>query len=349
MHPDRPVAAAGVDSAAMRYALSVPLQDFTMAELPELARTAEALGYTDAWSGEVDGPDIFTPLAAIALGSNLRIGTAIVNVFNRSPQPIAASAVSLSELAPGRFILGVGAGSANIIERWSGIPFEKPVTRVREMVQVLKALLAGERVVFEGETIRVNGLRLSRLPEQPVPIHVAGLRGKMLEVAGAHGDGAILNWLSADDVRKSVAVTKQAAVDAGRDPDALEFSARLFVSLDPPDAPDTNEVLRRWVTSYLNVPTYKAFMEWLGHGPALQPMWDAWEAGDRKAAVANVPEEALREFFIAGTPAERQAHLRRYAAAGLNTAFFHFMTNATDPVKRREIVMQGIRDMAPPR
>ena len=269
-------------------------------------------------------------------------------MFTRGPQPIAAAALALSELAPGRFVLGLGAGSANIVERWNGITFAKPVTRVREMVQVMRGLLNGERVVFEGETLHVNGYRLARPPQQPVPIHVAGLRGGMLSVAGAYADGAILNWLAADDVRKSVATTKAAAVAAGRDPEALEFSARIFVSLDEPDAPDTNQVLRRWVTNYLNVPTYKAFMLWLGHGESLQPMWDAWDGGDRKGALAAVPESALKEFFITGTPAERRAHLQRYWDAGLHTAFFHFMTNETDLLKRREIVMQGIRDMLPP-
>jgi probable F420-dependent oxidoreductase len=330
-----------------RWALSVPLEDWTLAELPALAREAERLGYADAWSGEVDGTDIFSPLAAIALGSNMRVGTAIVNVYTRGPAAIAASAAGMAQLAPGRFVLGLGAGSANIIERWNGLRFEKPVARVREMAQFLRQALTGERVVFNGETFQVDGYRLGSPPPQPVPIHIAALRGRMLEVAGAYGDGVILNWLSAEDVKKSVAVARQAAEEAGKDPAAIEVSARIFVSLDEPGTPDTNAVLRRWVTSYLNVPTYKKFMQWLGHGESLEPMWDAWDRGDRKAALALVPEAALTDFIVTGTPAERRAHLQRYFEAGLDTAFFHFMCNEPDPVKHREITMQGIRDMAP--
>jgi probable F420-dependent oxidoreductase len=330
-----------------RYALSVPIAEFTLAELGAVAREAEALGYTDAWSGEADGVDIFTPLATVALGSGLRVGTAIVNVFTRGPQTIAASALALSELAPGRFVLGLGAGSANIVQNWNGGQFDRPVTRVREMVEVVRRLLAGERVVFEGETVRVAGFRLHHPAADPVPIHIAALRGGMLATAGRHADGAILNWLSVEDVRKSVAVARSAASEAGRDPATLEFSARLFVSLDPPEASETNDVLRRWVTNYLNVPTYKAYMQWLGHGEALQPMWDAWEAGDRKAALAAVPGSALSDFFITGTPEERRAHVRRYFAAGLDTAYLLFMSNEPDLDRRRSIVMQGIRDMAP--
>jgi probable F420-dependent oxidoreductase len=330
-----------------RWALSVPLEDFTLRELPDVALEAAALGYSDMWSAEVDGSDCFSPLAALAMRTELRLGTAIVNAYTRGPQAIASAALGMASLAPGRFVLGIGSGSAITVERWNSLKYYRPATRVKEVVQVVRAALAGERVVFKGETININGFKLSRLPDQPIPIHVAGLRAGMLGVAGEVADGAILNWLGAGDVHKSIATTRLAAEKAGRDPMALEFSARLFVSLDEPGAPDTNEVLRRFVTFYLNVPTYRRFMEWLGRGPDFVPMWEAWDGGDRKEAVARVPQRALDELFIVGSPKQRRAHLQRYFDAGLDTAFMHFMTNETDPLKRKAMVRQAIKDMAP--
>lgn len=330
-----------------RWGLSIPLEDFDLRELCSFANEAAELGYTDMWSAEVDSTDCFSPLAALAMTTDLRLGTAIANAYTRGPQVLASHALSMSILAPGRFILGIGAGSKNIIERWNGGSFERPLTRVRETVEVVRRALQGERVVFAGETVQVNGFRLSRLPQTPVPIHIAALRGRMLEMAGATGDGVILNWLGAEDVRRSVAVARAAAERAGKDPAALEFSARLFVSLDEPGAPDTNEVLRRFVTFYLNVPTYKAFMHWLGRGPDFAAMWSAWDAGDRKSAVDLVPQRALDELFIVGSPARRRAQLQAYFDAGLDTVFMHFMTNETEKEKRRAMVRQALVDMGP--
>ena len=194
-----------------RWSLSVPLDHFTLAEHVEIAKEAESLGYTDAWSFEVDALDCFTPLAAVAQATKLRLGTPLANVYTRGPATLASSAAAMGEMAPGRFNLGIGSGSQPIVEMWNGGKFQKPATRVKEMAQFLRQALAGERVVFDGEIIKVNGFRISRPPSAPIPIHIAALRGGMLKVAGEVGDGAIINWLSAEDVKKSVAVVREAA------------------------------------------------------------------------------------------------------------------------------------------
>ena len=170
-----------------RWALSVPLDAFALAEHAEIAREAERLGYTGAWSFEIDGVDGFSPLAVVGMATRLRVGIAIANVFTRGPATLAISAAGIAEIAPGRFCLGVGAGSQPIVEAWNGGRFDRPARRVREMVQFLRAALAGERVVFRGETFSVDGFRLSRPLEHPVPLHVAALRPGMLRIAGEVG------------------------------------------------------------------------------------------------------------------------------------------------------------------
>lgn len=331
-----------------RWSLSVPLEGCTLGELGEVAREAERLGYTDAWSYEVDGVDGFTPLAMVGAATGMRVGTAIANVFTRGPATLALQAAALAEVAPGRFCLGVGAGSQVIVEGWNGGAFVKPLTRVREMVQILRAALAGERVVFAGQTLRVDGFRLTRPPARPVPIHVAALRPGMLRLAGEVGDGVILNWLSPEDVPKSVAIAREAARKAGRDPAGLEFSARLFVHVDPP-GPAADQVARRHITAYLNVPVYRAFHEWLGRAEALRPMWQAWERGDRRAAVAAVPAAVVDDLIVRGSLDEIRARLARYFAAGLDTAFLSFQTAETDPARRRQVVLRAMQELAPAR
>ena len=331
---------------AKRLSLSVPLDGFTLAEHGPLAREAERLGYTDAWSFEVDGIDCFTPLAAVALATRMRVGTAIANVYTRGPATLAVSAAGLAELAPGRFCLGIGAGSQPIVETWNGGRFERPATRVREMAQVLRRALAGERVVFHGETLSVDGFRLTRPPAEPVPIHIAALRPGMLRVAGEVGDGAIINWLAAADVPRSVQVVREAAQKAGRDPDSVEITARLLINVDPP-SPASDLAMRRQVAGYLNVPVYRAFHEWLGRGEALGPMWEAWTSGDRKAAVAAVPDEVVGDLIIRGTMPEIRAHVQRYLEAGVDTAFLSVSTLEADPVQMRAVLADAVRALAP--
>jgi len=332
--------------AQKRWSLSLPLDGFIIPEYPDIAQEAERLGYTDAWSSEVDGLDCFTPLVAIGQATRLRLGTAIANVYTRGPATLAMSAASLAERAPGRFCLGIGTGSQVIVERWNGIPFHRPAVRMREMVQFLKQALAGERVVFQGETFAVNGFRLSQPPSQPVPIHIAALRPMMLRIAGAAADGAILNWLSAEDVRQCVAVVRKAAAQAGRDPETVEMTARLFVMIDP-QTPESNLGVRRHINAYLNVPTYAAFQQWLGREEILTPMWQAWSNGDRKAAVAAVPEQVIKDLLIRGSTEEMRAHIRRYMDAGIDTAFLQFFTFETDATRKRALVLDAMRALAP--
>jgi probable F420-dependent oxidoreductase len=327
-----------------RWALSVPYE-FGLGELPGLAQEMEGLGYTDAWSFEIDGADAFTPLALLATTTNMRLGTAIANVYTRGPATLAMQAASIADLAPGRFVLGIGSGSQPIVESWNNLSFRRPATRVKEMVAFLRRALAGERVVFEGSTFSVDGFRLSRVPQQPVPIHVAALRPGMLKAAGEVADGVCLNWLSAEDVRKSVKTVREAAVAAGRDPDAIEVTARLMVNIDPP-GPAQVVAVRRHIAAYLNVPVYREFHEWLGR-TSLQGMWDNWAAGDRKAATAAISDQTVDELIVRGSPAERRAHVQRYLDSGVDTVFMSLATTEPDLARRQELTIQAIRDHAP--
>ena len=329
-----------------RLALSVPFDGFALSEHAELAREAERLGYGDAWSLEADGIDCFAPLAVVGAATSMRLGTAIANVFTRGPATLAMCAAGIAEVAPGRFCLGIGAGSQPIVESWNGGVFNRPASRVRETSQFLRRAFTGERVVFRGQTFSVDGFRLTRPPAQPIPIYVAALRAGMLRVAGEVADGVIINWLSADDVPKSVAVCREAARAAGHDPEALEITARLLINVDPPSS-ESELAVRRHVTAYLNVPVYRAFQEWLGRGEALGPMWEAWQRGDRKAAVGAVPERVMNDLIIRGSSETIRAHVQRYLDAGVDTAFLALSTLEQDPARRRAIQLDAIRALAP--
>jgi len=325
-----------------RLGLTVPLDGFTLAEHADLVREAERLGYRDAWAFEADGVDAFAPLAVAGQSSRMRLGTAIVNVYTRGPATLAMSAAGLAEIAPGRFILGIGSGSDVIVESWNGGAFRKPLTRVRETTQFLRRALAGERVVFRGETFAVDGFRLSRPLAAPLPIYIAALRSGMLALAGEVADGVILNWLAPDDVPRCVAVVREAAAKAGRDPAAIEITCRVFVHLDEDDT-----TARRHVAAYLNVPVYRAFHEWLGRTPVLTPMWDAWGRGDRRGAVAAVPERVMNELLLRGSVKTIRDGIQRYLDAGVDTAFVLLQSSEPDVTRKREQLRAAMRALAP--
>jgi probable F420-dependent oxidoreductase len=313
-----------------RHGITVPFEGLSLHEHREWFEEAEALGYTDLWSAESGGADAFTPLAlAAAWAPTLRLGTAIVPAFTRGAATLAATVASMVQAAPGRFALGIGTSSNVIVENWNGIPFELPYQRVRDTIRFLRTALAGEKVTHEYETFAVKGFRLGiRVDEMP-PILVAALRPGMLRLAGRDGDGAIINWLSADDVKTVVPHVG----------DGKEIVARIFV-LPTEDEEVVRFVGRRALAAYLNVPVYAEFHEWLGRGEVLRPMWDAWRAGDREAATAAIPDSLVDELIVHGSPADCRAHLARYAENGVTTPAPAIMAGPDD-------ARQAMRDLAP--
>src|SRR5438093_984607 len=185
-----------------RYGITFPFDGIPLLDQRELVRELVDLGYTDLWSAESGGYDAFIPLAVAAQWApELRFGTAIVPAYTRGAHTLASTVASMCQAAPGHFALGIGTSSDVIVERWNGLTFDKPYQRVRDTIRFLRAALTGEKVDEEYETFRVRGFRLGiPVPDQP-PILVAALREGMLRLAGRDGDGAIVNWLSADDVK----------------------------------------------------------------------------------------------------------------------------------------------------
>ena len=306
----------------MRYGITIPFDGIPLHAHAEWFARLRELGYTDVWSAEVDGSDGFTPLAlAAAWEPSLRLGVAITPAYTRGPALLAQSVASIADAAPGRFAFGLGASSEVIVAGWNGLEFTNQYRRVRDTLRFLRRALTGEKITEKYEGFSVSGFRLSRVPAEQPSLYLAALRPGMLHLAGREADGAILNWLSAEDVKKAVAEVRGAAASvtsegtgAGTVP--KEIAARIFV-LATEDAELARNVGRRMITAYLNVTAYAEFHKWLGRGPALQPMWDAWAAGDRKGALAAIPDEVVDDLVVHGSLAECRAQIQRYMDAGV--------------------------------
>jgi probable F420-dependent oxidoreductase len=283
-----------------RWGLTLPLAGRTLADHEDLIRRAEAAGYTDIWSGETNGPDGFTPLVlAAAWTQEIRLGTGVVGVFQRGPALLAQQAAALADASGGRFVLGIGASSDRIVEGWNDIPFERPLSKVEQTVDFLRPALAGERTE--------NGFKLET-PPPPVPIVLAALRGKMLRLAVEKADGAFTNFLPISGLERVVAELHDA-------PEGFELLCRFFCL--PGEREQIEPLARFMFSSYITVPVYAAFYEWLGHGEAIAEMRELWAAKDRQGAAAAAPWKLIEEMFILGTPDQMRERLDEFVAGGI--------------------------------
>ena len=308
----------------LRWALTIPFSGIPLAAHGDLFRRIEAGGYDDVWTSETAGYDGFTPLALAAVHTErLRLATGVVNPFTRGPAVLAQHCAALSDASGGRFVLGLGASSNVIVERWNGVPFEKPLSRMRSAIEALRPVLAGER--------GPGGFKLETPPEAPVPIVVAALRGKMLGLAAELGDGAFTNFLP-------LSGTRQVAEAFGAP--EKELVCRFFCF--PAPAEEALPAARRMLVAYATVPVYAAFFRWLGWGDRIDPLLAAWEEGDRRRAVELVPDDLVREVFLFGDAAAQRERLHAFAEGGITT---FVLTPVCEPSE----VARFVDDLAPGR
>ena len=300
----------------LRWALTLPFTGLPLAEHEPLVRRAEAAGYQDFWTGETNGPDGFTPLAlAAAWTATARLGTGVVNPFTRGIPVLAQHAAALADASGGRFCLGLGSSSNVIVERWNGVPFSKPLTRVREAVEALRPVLSGGR--------GPGGFKLETAPSHAVPIYIAALRDKMLRLGGELGDGTFVNFLPLSALPHVTEQIRAGERAAGKEEGSSDIVCRFFCI---PQSPEEGMGLARFLLSaYATVPVYEAFFRSHGWGDALDPMVKAWNEGDRKLALERAPEDLIREIVIFGSPEEQRARLEEFTAGGITTPVLSFL------------------------
>jgi len=302
-----------------RWGLTLPLPGTPLAAHEEPVKRAEAAGYTDLWSGETNGPDGFTPLAlSAAWTERARLGTGIAGVFQRGPALLAQEAAALADASGGRFVLGIGSSSDRIVAGWNGIPFERPLSRVRETLDFLDAALAGERTE--------SGFKLETAPAHRVPVVLAALRGRMLKLAVERAAGAFTNFLPLDGLPRVTAQLHGA-------PEGFELLCRFFCL---PGEREAVEPLARFMfSSYITVPVYAEFYRWLGYGEEIEPMLAAWKAGDRQGAAAAAPWKLIESMFAFGSPEQMRERIGEFVAGGVTLPI---VTPIATPDKLGELI-----------
>ena len=307
---------------------------YPSAGVVELSPLMEQAGFGAFWKGEANNTDPFVLCCAIAARtSKLLVGTGIYHIYGRSPVTMGIQAATLQDLSGGRFLLGLGVANKTIAG-WHGGTFNRPLRRIREYVEIVRKVAAGERVEYKGE-IYDTGQRfqLSWKPEHPeLRVYIAGLGPKMTHLAGEIADGVVINMAPASQIRVIAERVRDGAAAVGRNPSKAEIIAKVWVSLHS-DRKVARTNLRQMVTFYSIADHYREMLTAAGLGPEVWAIQQAFREGGFKAAQAKISDEYMDQMpAIAATSiAEIKERLQPYIAAGVTRLIIPYVP-VTDPV-----------------
>lgn len=300
-------------------------------DLAVLAKEAERLGFDTAWTAEAYGCDAATTLAWIAARTTrIGLGAAVLQIPARTPAMTAMTAVTLDILSEGRFHLGLGVSGPAVAEGWHGMPFNPPLQRAREYVDIVRMALSGDRVDHLGQqfTVPLAGtghrpLRLAVRWPRRVPIYLAAVGPKAIELAGEIADGWLAAFFSPEHSAKRVAAIRAARAAVGR-VDGFKVIATVPLSVGADKAAAADH-LRSYFALYLGgMGTrernfYNRFAREIGYEQEAVAIQDRYLSRDRAGAAAAVPLRLIDETALVGPKEHLAERLRCYADAGVDS------------------------------
>jgi alkanesulfonate monooxygenase SsuD/methylene tetrahydromethanopterin reductase-like flavin-dependent oxidoreductase (luciferase family) len=301
--------------------LALCLDGLPVGDLPPIAAEAERRGFRKVLAAETTGADPFVACAAMAAATrSILVGTGIAGIHGRSAASTAMAAASLATLSGGRFVLGVGLQSREVVEGLHGTTYGG-LEAMRETIHVVRGLLAGEAVTFDGQTVRIEGRRLEFPPRPPVPIHMGALGPRMLELAGEAADG-LLGWFCSRPFLDRVVRPRleAGARQVGRSFAAFDLTWMLPTLVS--DDPSARDLTRPYVATYLTAgwPSYDRVTEVSGFGQATADLRRRLQHARHVDEVANaVSDEMLDAFARCGPAGEVRARIERLRETGVTT------------------------------
>ncbi len=305
----------------------------TVDSLVDYARTAEDAGYDCVWLPETWGRDAVTVLTSIAEHTDsVDLGSSIVNTYSRSPALLGQTAATLQEVSDGRFRLGVGPSGPIVIENWHGLEYGNPLRRTRETVEIVRQVLSGEPVEYDGHDFSLSGFRLRCAPPDPQPpVEVTGMGPKAVELAGRFADGWHGIMLTPDGIRDRLEDVERGADLGDRDPEDVTVSVGVPCCVLE-DAERARELARQHVGFYVGGmgTFYRDSLERQGYDEAVE-IHDAWQEGDRDRALELIDDELLDQLCAAGDLETARERLERFEAVdGLDAVMVSFPRGADE-------------------
>jgi probable F420-dependent oxidoreductase len=282
----------------------------------EVAQQARHWGYSSVWASEVDGPDAFTLLGALAATTDYELGVGVVPVQTRTVFTLGMTAVGLAQLSGGSFTLGIGASSEVLVSRFGGQSFEHPLQHLREAALALRPILRGDRSTFDGRFVHVGGYKTPTPPPSPVPLFFGSLNPRSLRMAGELADGLCINQVAPHHVPVMLDEVRSGAAAIGRDLGEFPVMARLFCLITD-DAKAARAMVAQVFASYVATSVYNRFYRWMGYEEEAEAIARASEAKDRQGMAASFTDQMARDLFVIGDAGSVVDRLRQYVDAGV--------------------------------
>ena len=303
-------------------------------------RLAEEAGVDTVWVAEAWGRDCFTILTLLARETKrIKLGTGIVNCYSRTPAALAQHFATLDEFSGGRMIIGLGTSGHRVIEHFHGVPFQPSLTRLREYVEIIRMILAGEPLKYQGKVFRLErGFRLRFPPVRSrIPIFIASLTPKSVVQTAVIADGWMPVMIPLERLDQEVAAFRQLVRDAGREPRSVivRSPGAVTVTRDIDKAREESKAhLAFYITNMGDF--YREQLIRLGYEEVVSNVRTAWDEGGRAAGTAAVPDALVESLFLAGPVEACMERLEAQAAAGID--LHTVRVEASDPKEMVKIL-----------
>ncbi len=293
-------------------------------------RLADEAGVDTVWVAEAWGRDCFTILTLLARETKrVNLGTGIVNVYSRTPAALAQHFATLDELSGGRMIIGLGTSGQRVVEHWHGVPFRPPLTRLREYVDIIRVILAGEPLKYHGKVFRLErAFRLRFQPVRPsIPIFIASLTPKSVGQTAEIADGWMPVMIPLERLAREVEAFRQLVRDAGRSPQdvIVRSPGSVTVTRDLEKARQERKAHLAFYITNMGEFYWQQLVR-LGYAEEVNKIRKAWNEGGRAAGTAAVPDSLVDSLFLAGPVEACRERLSVQEAAGIDMHTVHVDT-----------------------
>ena len=317
-------------------------------ELIAIAKLADDLGYNSFWTAESWGRDAFTILTMIACHTeNIKLATGIVNIYSRTPALLAQTIASLDIISKGRAILGLGSSGKAVVEGWHGVPFDSPLARTREYIEIIRKALSGAPVNHQGTFYTMDRFRMiSPAVQERLPIYVASLGPKNLELTGELADGWLPIWANRERIPDLKEQLSLGAVKSGRNVDDVTIAPYLmcYAAENDEDLAHGAGLLRAHMAYYIGGMGSYYFDSFIraGFAEEAKAVRDAWSSRDREQAANSVTDNMLESVVVLGDPQQCRNQIANFRQAGVDMPVMTFPHGASP-----ETINRTIKALAP--
>lgn len=292
----------------------------------EKVRIADRLGYDSVWLGETWGYDIVTRMTELVIATErIKVGSGIFNVFSRSPGVIASTMATLDDRSGGRMICGLGSSGAYVVEHWHGVPFEKPLRRIREYTEIIDTIMRGEKLVYHGEILNLErGFKLQVTPTRPhIPIYIAAITPKSIVQSGEIADGILPIYWPSQHYPELRQLLDEGAAKAGRAPGSVAIASYITTAViaDESQRAAARQKAREPIAFYVGRMGrfYAEMLARYGYAAEVAAIQAGWKSSPEAARDA-VSDAMLDATALVGTADEVRARLAEWHALGLDEA-----------------------------